>query len=271
MSRKCLVCTHNNRLDAERLYLRGESISKISLEFGISPDSVRNHMLNHLSRQMTQAFKKKSAMEAFDMMNEFTTLMADIKQQIETFKKKGKDSLSIKATDTLIRLYQTMAQFASVFYQIEANEKQQDKEAIRREIEQENKVLINEMLDVLNKAEQDMYFQLNLKMTTYDASRVVIPQKNEFDLTQKSSLTQNRYIDIPSTGEPTLERTKMPSKRENTGEKEPEEYENNNDDHALKVKPIEPDVIIPSTETDSKEVRKRVMNELRNIPPQRRE
>lgn len=160
---KCLTCTHDKRLEAERMYMQGQSIAHISRTFGIPYDSVSHHMSEHLSRQLVQHFRKQSSMESVNMMSKFTVLIQDIQDQIDRFKIAGKDALTLKATDTLIRLYSVMCQFASVFYQQQGAEHEQerlkDDEQREQKFSEDLQVLSDDELSVLEQLQQKVELQ----------------------------------------------------------------------------------------------------------------
>jgi len=69
MPRVCIICNHPNRLDIDRLLVQGHGYQKIANIYGVSWQSVRNHAQGHLSRQLVQAYEKKSEAWAMDLLD----------------------------------------------------------------------------------------------------------------------------------------------------------------------------------------------------------
>ncbi|MCK4346958.1 MAG: hypothetical protein KAX05_16870 [Bacteroidales bacterium] len=152
----------------EKKYLQGIPISKIAKEYGVAYHSLYEHCQSHISRQLIQSCKKQDAIQSMDLMGEFARLIADIKNMIDQFKDKKQHGLTLKAVDTLIRLYSTMAQFASVFYQVQADDHANNRAVIEQEIKEQQQEEIGQYLDNLNEIERAIYVQLNLKMIQPD-------------------------------------------------------------------------------------------------------
>jgi uncharacterized membrane protein YheB (UPF0754 family) len=177
MAMKCKVCTHPDKKSIEQAILAGTPHLKISKSYDVPNLSVRNHAMHHLPERMVKAFQKREAMESLDMMNEFTTLMRDIKQQIEDFKGKGKDALTLRATETLIKLYQTMCQFASVYFQNQS----ETRKLANEQSEHEDREAFEKSLQVLSLEELQLLQALNEKLETQDTKLTVIPRITDFE------------------------------------------------------------------------------------------
>lgn len=53
MSRSCSICTHSERLEIDRLLLRGDSIAGIARNFAVSEDSLARHRDKHLGADVS--------------------------------------------------------------------------------------------------------------------------------------------------------------------------------------------------------------------------
>ena len=164
MGQKCPICSSINKLDIEKQYLQGISIAKLAKDYNVSYHSLYEHCKSHISRQLLQSWKKKDAMQSLNLMDEFGTLIQGVKQMIEDFKSGKKHGLTLKAIDTLIRLYGVMCQFASVFYQSQADDQVNNREVIEQEIEEQQTAEIHEHLKNLNEIEYYIYKHLNMSM-----------------------------------------------------------------------------------------------------------
>lgn len=172
MGQKCQICCHPMKYQIEKDVMAGLSYQKIGIKYEVGWQSVRGHWISHQNKRMVAAVKKQEMIQDLNMMQEFTALMADIKEQIQKFKDKGKDALSIKATDTLIRLYSTMAQFASVFYQSQVD---QNKDEHDEQTALENEEFA-ESLKILTLDELRIYKQLVDKLLKQDKGiKIALP------------------------------------------------------------------------------------------------
>ena len=52
MSRPCSICSHSERLEIDRLLLRGESYRKIAERFGLSMGSISRHREAHIGTDL---------------------------------------------------------------------------------------------------------------------------------------------------------------------------------------------------------------------------
>ena len=165
-----------------------------------------------------------------DLMTEFTDLMSSIKEMIARFKTDGKDALSLRAMDTLIRLYSVMSQFAAVYFENQraSNEQQKEIEA-EEEIKQAAK-----MLQVLNDQELEMFHKLQDKMLKGDPSIIVIPENQDWEkLTRKKPLTRTNPQRLGNSTSPE-EKTQETEEKPPTSEDKPE---------SDTVRPVQPTLI----------------------------
>jgi len=270
--------------------MQGKSMASIARKYNVTYESVSNHMKNHVSRQMVQAFRKKQSMESMDMMNEFTTLIQDIKDQIEEFKTDRKHGLTLKATDTLIKLYQVMCNFASVYYQQQAEESSQNREEIIQEYEQQQDERIKQSMEVLTNNELRIYEAIAMKGHTHDADTVLFPD-GATDMELLHGLKQVLGLDYETSKYGYKSRVHLKHRPVKDSGDDLDNIERDVPENS--VDPVEMDVselddntqkkmqrttdpfdtaprlreqktlTIPSTSTDDKETRKRVKKELR--------
>jgi DNA-binding transcriptional MerR regulator len=136
---------------------------------------------------MLKAYQKKEVMNDFNMMKEFTTLIADIKDQIERLKAKKSEGLTIAATNTLIKLYSVMCQFASVFYN---NQDGNIQEKLEEQAQQEEEELQNR-ISILTFEELKLFQALVYKIEIQDEGIDVISNINN-----KSAAVMYELLDV---------------------------------------------------------------------------
>lgn len=234
--KKCQICTHDMRYEIDRAILAGQTQSRISQNYGVTVDAVRNHAANHLSTRMVKAFKTKEALTDLNMMQEFTTLIADIKSQINKLKKSGKDGLTIAATNTLIKLYGVMSQFAAVFFTAQANEANADNaDNEAKEIE-----LSQQQLSMLTLQEL-LFLQKIAKKINTGNKQVILPEITQFDTANFAYFPEKVEKDNPLLNIVKSQQTKP---TENKPEQKPamkRKYPSK--DESLQVYPIAPELI----------------------------
>jgi hypothetical protein len=69
MSRVCQICNHPKRIDIDRDLVSGKSLTIIANSYGVDWQAVRRHKEGHLSRQLVQAYEKKSEAWAMDLLD----------------------------------------------------------------------------------------------------------------------------------------------------------------------------------------------------------
>lgn len=223
---KCTICSHPNKHEIEQAILTGQAQTRIALNYGVGVDAVRYHSQHHLSQRMVKAFKTKEALTDLNMATEFSTLIADIKEQITKLKKKGADGLTIAATNTLIKLYGVMCQFAAVYYQQQSNENQESNEAHEaKEIE-----ITKEQLSMLTLAELKFLQRIAEKINSGNNKTVIFSDIDYFEQPILNDLPKN--VDLYVSREEVFKTPKNAMKRKYTSK-----------DESLQVYPLEPEVI----------------------------
>jgi len=69
MARVCQICDNPKRLAIDRDLVSGKSCQKIAIEFGVDAQALGRHRDNHLSRQLTQCYERKSEAWAMDLLD----------------------------------------------------------------------------------------------------------------------------------------------------------------------------------------------------------
>jgi len=162
MSRKCSICSHPNKIDAEREYFQGKSVSGIARRYSMSPESLRCHLRDHTSRQMAQAYKKKQEVESLDLFNEIDDLVERTKKILDRAESKEHDLTALKAIAELRGTYQLMLQIAVALHQT----KQEDYEKELQEESQERTAEMVEKMKILTPEEQKVFRMLLIKIDT---------------------------------------------------------------------------------------------------------
>jgi hypothetical protein len=75
MPRVCLICNHPKRIDIDRELVQGKSLQMIANTYNVDWQAVRRHKEGHLSRQLVQAYEKKSQEWAMDLLDHLRDLV----------------------------------------------------------------------------------------------------------------------------------------------------------------------------------------------------
>ncbi len=175
MGTKCKTCTHPSRTSIERDFLQGVPITTVARNYGVGPESIKEHCHSHLSKRLVGVFKRKDTLESINMMQEFPMLINKVKSMLEDFERQKLHGLSLRAIDSLTKIYSVFCQFASVYYdhqsQISAEQREQADEYERMQREEENR----ERLSRLNDSELEMLHKLTAKMWDMSDDETIIP------------------------------------------------------------------------------------------------
>ena len=256
MSQVCRICNHTDRLGIDRELAQGKSKAAISRQYGVTTDSLSNHEATHLSRQLTQAYEKKELAESMDLLARIEDILSKAKQIFDRNYKLGKDGLALKALGEQRSTIELLAKIASFLHQARALELEAEATA------EEFPLATSEELAVFTDAELKLMVSMGVKLQK-DPSLIVEgheghtrrsapPPNVEFPTYDEPEPTtyEEPEVTVEATPDPEPEpepepprrmrRTKFPG-----GEDEPEDDEQ---EHELKVRPIEPEKLQPYSE-----------------------
>lgn len=172
MARVCLICSQTSRLTYERQYLQGIPISRIASELGVSDDCVRNHMSNHLSRQLGTAMAKMELTNSIDMLSEIDQIIQDTKTIFKRNFEKNADITALKALDSQRATLELLCKISAYMHQtklLELQEKQSD-------VSQEEDNDFAEKIKILTIPELVMIQRIQKKLDSQDKKDIIIPE-----------------------------------------------------------------------------------------------
>jgi hypothetical protein len=148
--------------------MQGHSYTKIAKKYDLDHQAVRNHHLNHLSRQLVQAWERRQDAESRDLLAEIDDLVTRTKKILDTAERKGKLKTALAGIRELRGSYELMSRIAFSLHQA----KQADIEAARiesgeHEAQQEQEFI--EKLKILSQPELKLYAALLEKIHSQDA------------------------------------------------------------------------------------------------------
>jgi hypothetical protein len=172
MARVCLICSQTSRLTYERQYLQGIPISRIASALGVSDDCVRNHMSNHLSRQLSTAMAKKDLDNNTDMLSEIDQIIKDAKTIFKRNFDKGADLTALKALDSQRATLELLCKISAYLHQTKLLELQEKQSGESQEEESD----FAEKIKILTIPELVMLQRIQKKIDSQDRKDIIIPE-----------------------------------------------------------------------------------------------
>jgi hypothetical protein len=147
--------------------MQGHSYTKIAKKYDLDHQAVRNHHLNHLSRQLVQAWERKQDAESRDLLGEIDFLVIRTKGILDKAEKQGKLKTALAGIRELRGSYELMSRIAFSLHQA----KEKDIELARIEsgeadYQQEQEFI--EKLKILSQPELKLYAALLEKIHSQD-------------------------------------------------------------------------------------------------------
>ena len=159
MPRSCTVCNDTSRLAIDRELVSGGSYSGIARRYGLNSEAVRRHARLHLSRQLVQAYDKKSLTESTELLNRIEDLLTKATTIFNRNFEKGKDALALKALTEQRNTLGLVVNIASALHQARALElelaQMQHQEASRLDVSKLTDEELEAVVTILDKLEKD--------------------------------------------------------------------------------------------------------------------
>jgi len=226
MTRKALIISHPNRLEMERQYLKGVSVTKISKEFGVSEPALRYHCLHHISRQLSTAMAIKDSQDTLDLWTELDSIVSMLKTITKRNFDEGRDIVALKGLSGSVQACDLLFRASAYHHQTKLLELEQSREQDTGQANEE----MEQAIKILTMDELDVFFKISQKLETQDetidvlagytkAGTYIHPEEDR-PLTRRKPLKRQEIelIETDATEEPVQEVTKP--------------------DHPLKVKPV---------------------------------
>jgi hypothetical protein len=178
MSRICLVCGSDHRLEIDRQIIQGKSRASISRKYGISEASLSAHKQNHLSRQLAQAVRQRDALEGLNLLSEIEELLTRTKSILTKAEKKKKYTLALSAIRELRGTYELLSKIAFALHSARLAELEVEREK-SGEAERERELASAGRLAILSNAELDLFEQLLEKIENQSEHTIIVPHRGD--------------------------------------------------------------------------------------------
>jgi len=289
MARICSICLHDKRLDIDKALVTDKSIPKISKEFGVSEWALRNHKENHLSRQLLKATELRQDKQALDLMTEMEKLIDRNNRILDEAESLGKPYLELSAMRELRSSYEFVAKMLYTIqqqgqpYKVNEHTLPDLSDFTNLELHVLDKLCVLELNDITGVTDYRGGTHPEISPARYRHIQ------NDPMLERQYAAGKMPHDDDEPDEKPTLKRTKtkpipdVPDSENNSVGDAPVSQNNENqseqdnkdkleqqriDEYMAKHYDKDGNKIIPSYETDDAETRKRVRQELLNVPQQ---
>jgi len=176
MGNTCQVCNHPQKLEMEREYVQGVSQTEIAKKYGCSGQSVHNHMHNHLSRQLVQAWERKFGFEYEGILESIEELITRTKHILRQAERDKKNTLALKAIKEARSGYELLQRIA--FNLHEARCRELETEHLRQDFESSQKLITDEQqFSVLTDEELKFLIRVSKKLKTGNEKYSALPKR----------------------------------------------------------------------------------------------
>jgi len=206
MSNKSNILGHPNRLDMERLYLQGKTISSIAKDFGVSEDQLGYHMRNNLSRQLSSAMAKKELTSSMDMLSEIDSIIIHAKNIFKRNYDKGEDLIALKALDSQRSTFELICKISAYMHQTKLLELQEQQASASQEKDED----FQDKIKILTMPELKMLLKIQDKLERQDRTIIIIPDIPSNWVNPTIAPTND--INISDDEETPVKRLEQPSK-----------------------------------------------------------
>ena len=110
VGRNCSVCSSGAdvRRGVDTALMTGQSFRAISQQFDLSPDSVRRHLLNHVSEDVKAALAESQSVDGTGLVLRIAEIADAAKETRQRLTQAGKDRDALRAGDSELRAVATL-------------------------------------------------------------------------------------------------------------------------------------------------------------------
>jgi len=123
---KCKICTHPKRLEIDRLIVQGVQHTKIAKQYGMSNQSVRNHSMNHLSRQLLKYDETRERISSSRILDEVEDLLTKTKRILRDSEADDQRQTSLSAVRELRATLEFLSRLAITLAELQKEERVND-------------------------------------------------------------------------------------------------------------------------------------------------
>jgi hypothetical protein len=160
----CTICSSKDRLQIDREIVEGKSYEAISRLHRVSSAAVSNHAGSHLSRQLTQSFAQRQAMENMNLLARIDKILSRAEQIFRRNFKAKHDHVALKALGESRCTIELLSKIAFALHQARADELAAQSGAYEARRNADEQAFIQMALDRLTPQEADLWARLLSKI-----------------------------------------------------------------------------------------------------------
>ncbi len=142
MGMRCVICSHSKKLEIEKEIIRGTAHTKIAKIYGVSNLSVRNHTMNHLSRQLVKHKETRELLHSNNLLNEIEDLLEKSKSILEKAESEGKLNTALNAIRQTRATIELLCKLATYMKDVQQKDEQEER---RIEVDKLNNLSVKEL------------------------------------------------------------------------------------------------------------------------------
>ena len=164
MARQCSICVDERRLEIDRLLIQGHgTYVQIAEEFGFSHGQVRNHAINHLSRQLATTYGRRELIQNTQMVDELKEVLENAKLIFQRNYEANKDVTALRALDSIRLTLELVARIAAYIHEAKRMEEQEFHQSAEEMLEEQYDRFMDKAMQRLNYSELEMLNKLLAK------------------------------------------------------------------------------------------------------------
>jgi hypothetical protein len=177
MPRVCSVCVHDRRLEIDRrLIQRVGNYTEIAEEFGLGMPAIRNHALNHLSRQLSTTYGRRELLQSTEMVDELKEVLENAKSIFHRNYTEGRDNTALKALDSIRMTLELVARIAAYIHEAKMMEERANQQTAEELHQEQDQKFLRQAISRLNNSELEMLDRL-ISKASGETDEVIIPEE----------------------------------------------------------------------------------------------
>ncbi|MCW9712939.1 hypothetical protein LQ318_08480 [Aliifodinibius salicampi] len=169
-----------------KLIIQGKPDTQIGEKYGVNPQSVRYHRLNHLPDKLVKAFKEDEERHAENILSGINDLLQSTKQVMEDAKEDGQKNTQLKAIKEARSTYELLSKIAVKLEEYRREDKQDE---ISKAVHQ-----VKKGLKALSDTELKAYMGLQAKILSANPEHTLDMDTKRF----VNHVTSDRFGDTDS-------------------------------------------------------------------------
>jgi hypothetical protein len=192
MANICKICNNSKRIEIDREIVTGKAIAVIAKEFNVSYPSLYSHSINHVTRQLAQAWDKIQLQQNFDMLGRIDKIMIRCEDIFTRNYNAGKDGMALKAVAEERSTIELIAKISYNLHQAKIAELELLKEKSGETKEQAEEDF-KKMLVFLNDEELAVFQRIQRKFLNNNNDKIIC---NDRVLKPNNNLIKNNTEDV---------------------------------------------------------------------------